>query len=138
MIVSPSEPWLRLALKESRRSRNRAFWHCAVITKGSNILAVASNRDTTHAEIAALRQLGKGGARNTECLSLRFTLTDRLTNARPCPECEAALRDAGVKRCLYSMPFNRMEKLNLCKSDPTIRPRYRTENYRVAEMRMGW
>jgi tRNA(Arg) A34 adenosine deaminase TadA len=138
MEVNPTKGLFRLALRAAEKSRNSSFWHCVMILKGGRILSVGVNKDTRHAEIDALRQLGYGKARNTECLSLRFSLTDRLTNAKPCPQCEAALKAAGVKRCLYSMPFNKMEKMNLVQA-PQGRTRYAdNRNYRVASMRLGW
>ena len=138
MTVDRNEGWLRLALRVAGKSRNSCFWHVALIRKGGKILSVAPNRDTCHAEIAAMRLCTPAALKNSECLSLRFSLTDRLSSAKPCPECEAAMRDAGVKRCYYSVPFDRLEKMNLTVPSTDVSPRYRNNNYRVSEMRKSW
>jgi tRNA(Arg) A34 adenosine deaminase TadA len=139
MNVDGSEGWLRLAAKNVHKSRNSSFFHIAIIRKGGKVIALAANRNTCHAEIAAMRKCKPGTLRNSECISLRFSLTMRLSSAKPCPECEAALRAAGVKRCLYSVPFDKLEKLNLTipSSEPG-RSRYTDSNYRVATMKRSW
>lgn len=81
-------------------SDHRQHRHVAVIERGGAILAVAANKKNKHAEVRALKKAGDVvGAR---AWSMRLTKGGRLGMAKPCPACEKALREAGVKSVVYT------------------------------------
>lgn len=92
--------WLRLAYKVSKRSKHPKQRLGAVIVRGGNVLAVAANgaRWGRHAEIRAL-------AACTDAAGSTLVVS-RSTGSglsKPCLGCQAAIRQAGVARVVYSV-----------------------------------
>jgi tRNA(Arg) A34 adenosine deaminase TadA len=113
-VTFQDEPsWLRLARKHLKKCRHSTFWHIAVVRKGGKILGIGANHEQTHAEVAAIRRCKPHALKNAEVLSLRFSLTGKLTQARPCENCQKALYAAGIRRVIYSVPFDQLERMSL-------------------------
>lgn len=89
-------------MKIAKKSTHASFFHGAVLIKGSNILSVAPNRGTKHAEIGCLDKIWSSEAKNCTLLSIRITKGGLLANAKPCYDCEQALREAGIRKVMYS------------------------------------
>src|ERR1700723_3260155 len=106
-------PFLNLAKRIARKSSHNSFFHSAILIKGSNILSMAPNRGTKHAEIGCLDKVWSSETKNCIILSIRITKGGLLANAKPCPNCEQALRLAGVKKILYSTANRQIEEMRL-------------------------
>ena len=104
---------LRLAIKKAYASEH-TFKVGAVIFKGGQILNSSCNKNKTnpirvphkscinklHAEMAAIRNCNTEGA---SILVIRLDKRDySLTMAKPCPDCEFFIREAGIKKIVYS------------------------------------
>lgn len=80
---------------------HRNYRHCAIVLRGGNVIAQASNV-SRHAEVAALSKLRPGERVGTTVMSLRFTRGNKLAMALPCPACMAFLRLSKVKNVSWS------------------------------------
>ena len=83
--------------------------HIAAVVSGGKVLALGCACETKcHAEVDAMRKVAAraGGARKLRgatVWSVRWDARDeRLTMAMPCASCCAAMRNRGVRRCVYS------------------------------------
>lgn len=95
--------------------------HAAIVVKSGRVLAHANNkfhnvphhyndrifndhytRISTHAEIAALRNLPPETIRGCTIYVGRVLKNNTPGLSRPCPRCEQTLRQLGVKRVIYS------------------------------------
>ncbi|MEU6707878.1 hypothetical protein [Streptomyces wuyuanensis] len=102
--------WMQTALRQAARSDCR-FQVGAALVQGNRILAAAPNKrrnspvidfrnSTFHAEEAVLRRV-----RRTAGASVYVARVDarlRPAMAKPCPRCQTALREAGVRRVFYT------------------------------------
>lgn len=104
---------IRIARKTKSRARHKWAWHCAVVVRGSNVLAIANNRDETHAEVAALNQLWPSERKGTKVYSMRISRTGRFAMAKPCPDCERYMRESGVKAVYYTDGSGTMNTMRL-------------------------
>ena len=91
--------------------------HGAVIKAGGRILAVEVNRkrnDPTivadpkreaavHAEIAALRSCGNTSVAGGTIYVARWGKKNKPLMSKPCERCQAALREAGIKKVIYTI-----------------------------------
>jgi len=94
---------LKQARKIALRSTCAYYHHAAIVTRGGAVIATGYNHRRIHAEVHALSSLWPSERVGTTVWSLRFT-KNGMGNAKPCPSCEAYMREAGVKVCRYSGP----------------------------------
>lgn len=104
--------WLRIGFGEVSESP-KTFRHAALVLRGGNIVSIGSNRSDTHAEVAALRNLWPSERRGCVVVSLRFTATGQLANAKPCPACQAFLIENGVTKAHYTTAERGWETMRL-------------------------
>lgn len=83
----------RLARKLTARSTHKQHHHAAVMTRGGAIVAVGYNRGQEHAEMRAKRLCRHPN--NLTLYSFRFTKGGKWAMAKPCEDCQKALK--GIK-----------------------------------------
>lgn len=103
----------RVAHKLVHKARHQAHRHAAVVYRGGCVVSTGVNHDTIHAEVQALKKLWPDHRRGTTVVSIRMTRGGKLGLAKPCAECEAYMREAGVKTVLYSNAQGKMERMRL-------------------------
>lgn len=91
----------RIAHKQASKSDHN-FRHGAVVMRGGKILATGYNHHGLHAEVVALQKLWPSERRGTKVISVRVGKSGRLTMGKPCPKCEAYMREYGVHTVVYS------------------------------------
>lgn len=101
-----------IARRLASRSTHPMYFHAAIVERGGAYVAVGYNHEGRHAEVMALSKLWPSKRRGVRIWSLRFSKTGRLAMAKPCTECEAFMREHGVRACMYSTP-NGIEILKL-------------------------
>ncbi len=94
--------WLKLARKVSAKSDHKHSFHAALVFKGGALKSFATNRGYRHAEVAALNKLWPSERKGCTLLSVRFTKTGLIANAKPCDECQKAIDEAGIGSVWYS------------------------------------
>ena len=109
----------RLARKDVGRSdvgRHNLF---AVVVQGGKVIARGVNRRhrdrTIHAEMAALSQMirRKRSSEGCDIHVYRFMADGSYGLSKPCADCEASLREAGIRRVFYSDYDNTMKSFVL-------------------------
>jgi cytidine deaminase len=106
----------KLANKLFAKAQHSCHRHAAIVYRGSNIVAAGFNHDYIHAEVAALKKLWPDQRAGVRVVSLRITKAGNLGLAKPCPACEAFMRENGVKSVTYSDNDGKMIKMRLQKS----------------------
>jgi len=104
---------LRIAIGLVGKSNHKVFKHVAVVIRGGAIVSVATNHDTTHAEIAALNKCWPSERKGTKMWSIRVTRGGKLSMAKPCANCERYMRESGVKTVFYTTTSGTIEKMKL-------------------------
>jgi pyrimidine deaminase RibD-like protein len=94
-----------------RKARHRQHKHAVLIFVGRRVIATGWNSATKHAEIHALEQAGEA-AKGADVLSIRVRIRGEWGLAKPCPECQEALRKAGVRRVQYSTSDGAILEMN--------------------------
>lgn len=84
------------------RSTHTAHKHAVVVYRGGAIVAMGYNHGEIHAEVAALNKLWPSERKGTKVVSIRMSKGGNLRLAKPCPDCEAYMRENGVKLVVYS------------------------------------
>lgn len=85
----------------------------SIIVRGNRIFSTGFNKVQTHtqsksydnmlhAEVSALIGLDYKTTRGATIYVFREKKTGQLGNSRPCPACQMAIREAGIKRVVYS------------------------------------
>lgn len=97
----------------AEKSPHKTYKHAVQIVKGGSVISYGYNHDTIHAEVQALNKLWPGFARGTVVYSMRFTRSGNLAMAKPCDDCETALRAAGVKKVVYSNREGGLSEMSL-------------------------
>jgi deoxycytidylate deaminase len=110
---SAKKPMVRLAKKALRKSDHRSAFHGVVVYRGGSLLAVGYNRGSIHAEVQALSKLWPSERKGTKVISIRVGRNGKTTIAKPCPKCEAYLREQGVKLVVYSDEDGLMRRMKL-------------------------
>lgn len=113
--------FLKLAKELADTSTYGIFRHGAVLTSGSCILGLGVNNDkycsigakyrsyhkgisTYHAEIGAVINIPRHVTKGCTIYVARTSKFDgTMRMSKPCPMCEAILRERGVKRVFYSV-----------------------------------
>lgn len=96
------EPRVRKAVKLAERARHHSHKHAALVYKSGALISQGVNHDEVHAEVQALKKLWPNEREDTTVVTIRMTKGGRLGLAKPCPECEAYMKLAGVKKVIYS------------------------------------
>ncbi|RSM88429.1 hypothetical protein DMH25_40985 [Streptomyces sp. WAC 01325] len=102
---------IRIAFKRAIKSRCR-YKVGAALVSGNRILAASANlvrnnptvdfmHATFHAEEAVLRKVSN--ARGVDIYVARVDGRGRPAMAKPCERCQAALRDAGIRRIYFTV-----------------------------------
>ena len=95
---------LHAAQQIALQSKHEKFRHGVVITRGGAIIARGFNAPEggIHAEVHALSN--RVGTNWSGCVvwSVRLLKSGELSMARPCDKCMKALREARVKKVIYS------------------------------------
>lgn len=115
------QAWLNYALRLAENSKER-HRHACVIVRGGSIQArgINTNRNTPgfvddvealaiHAEVAALKSCHRTDG--AVAYVARINVRGEARQSRPCPRCMQALKDAGIKRVVYTI--NGSEYLNV-------------------------
>lgn len=88
-------PWIKVAHKESANGVHHSHLLGAVIVRGGAVLAKAANRSPIHAEVRAIKKAG-------DCQgAVLFVVRRTLSMSRPCPNCMANIKNAGIKKIVY-------------------------------------
>jgi len=87
-----------LLLRRSRDSLHHRYRHIALLAKGKQIFAVATNSPGHHAEINALVKAGSCSKGATLYTLMTRASDGSVGNGSPCPCCMEALSQAKVKR----------------------------------------
>jgi deoxycytidylate deaminase len=88
--------------------------HACLIVRGGGILAMGYNHGSCHAETMALKQIWGNKRKGATLISIRITKGQNLlANAKPCPNCEKAIRESGIKKVYYSTEQRTMELMKL-------------------------
>jgi cytidine deaminase len=95
------------------RSNHPCHKHAAMVFRGGNLVSSGSNHETVHAEVQALKKLWPDHRAGTTVVSIRMTRGGVLGMAKPCAACEKFMREAGVKKVIYSNALGQMEKMRL-------------------------
>lgn len=102
---------LTRAIRLARKSDHLDFRHATLLMRGGNIVASGFNKGHKHAEVMALERLWPNGAKGCDAVNIRLTRAGRLAMAKPCAECQAHLRESGVRRVSYSTPEGGFEQI---------------------------
>lgn len=105
--------FIRLALKELKKSHHSFAHHGVVVIRGGNVVAVGFNHGDIHAEVQALRKLWPSERKGTKVVSVRMTKAGKITMAKPCPSCESFLRENGIKKVYYTDPEGAFQEMRL-------------------------
>ena len=104
---------VRIAMKAALKS-DHMFRHGAIVLKGGAIQAVGHNHNGVHAEVDALEKLEPENRVGTVVWSIRITGSgERISNAKPCPNCMQYLLDNGVKGVYYSTTDREIKYMRL-------------------------
>jgi tRNA(Arg) A34 adenosine deaminase TadA len=105
--------WLAVASRIAMESRERTRHGCIIVnggavqSKGTNTyrnqpgIIEDTNALSVHAEINALKR--SGNVSGAVAYISRVNNLGEPRQSRPCPECLKALKDAGVKRIIYTV-----------------------------------
>lgn len=102
-----------LAAKLAKQSTHHTHRFGAVIVDKNKIVSVGTNKIKTHprsqhkwhmlhAELSALFSVRFEDLRGCDIYVLRENLNGRKGNSKPCKVCEAALREAGIRKVYYT------------------------------------
>lgn len=94
--------WLKLARKITHQSKHKQFHHAAIVLKGGAIMAFATNVGWNHAEASALNKIWKSERKGCVLISVRFTGSGLLANAKPCLKCQAVINESKLAAVWYS------------------------------------
>jgi pyrimidine deaminase RibD-like protein len=76
--------------------------HAAMVLKKGKVIGFASNFGWKHAETRAIRGVSPRLLKGSIVWSIRIAKGGRIRMAKPCTNCEEALRRAGIKTVHYS------------------------------------
>jgi deoxycytidylate deaminase len=103
----------KLGIRLATKARHGCYKHAAIVVRGGAIVATGVNHDEQHAEVVALKCLWPSERRGTKVYSLRLRRSGTLGMAKPCPECEAFMREAGVKLVIYTDRLGNWARMRL-------------------------
>lgn len=95
---------LSLLKKLSLKSTHHKNKHVTLLLKGGALQAFGVNKGKRHAEVDALKRLGKRSAEGMVALNFMVGRGLKIGNSFPCPHCLQELIEKGVKEVHYSDP----------------------------------
>lgn len=104
---------MRILHDLAQKSNHLWAKHSAVVVRGGNIIAKASNKDYKHAECKALDALWPSERRGSTVWSVRWRRSGGWAMAKPCYDCEKYLKQNGVKKVIYSDDFGNLNTMRL-------------------------
>ena len=110
---------MRQAAKIAKsKSRHKCHRHAALILDGKRIRMAGFNHEETHAERDVIFKLlwdqhDRSAAAGYDLLSIRITRGNQFGYSRPCRNCMALIRAAGIRRVTYtdSLGYQITEKI---------------------------
>lgn len=114
-VTVPSRLWkyLRISMRQANRSPHAQYRHGSCVVKGGAIVSSGHNHNSIHAEVTALNK-SNCDLRGAVVWSVRVTKSGHnLAEAKPCINCQNALRAAGVKTVYYSTSLRTIEIMRL-------------------------
>lgn len=106
--------------KNLRRSRHWQHKHVAVLTRGGAIVAIGTNHDTIHAEVAAMNQIWPNKRSGLTLWSFRMTKAGQLAMALPCSKCQEILYKNGITKIHYSDQSGQMRSIRLWLTNSSL------------------
>lgn len=111
------------ALKAARRSQFYSHRVGAAVFIGAKLISLGYNRHkshpkssprtcTQHAEFNSLIRLAGNDLSNAVLFVARLTRTNRVSCAKPCPDCQAIISRMNIRRVFYTNHDGQLEKLN--------------------------
>jgi tRNA(Arg) A34 adenosine deaminase TadA len=120
---------IRAAIEASKQSQHKNMLHGACLFKGGSVIQAKANIPTysrfasrfhavpshasIHAEIACILGVDRKVTNNADVYVCRVTPTGKLSESKPCPMCEAAMRFVGIKRVYHTNSKGEWETLYL-------------------------
>lgn len=112
----------RAAIRAARLSEFYAHRVGAVLFKGASQVAIGFNKHKTHplntcftqhAEFNSLTRYSdiKDNLKSLTMYVARLTRTDRISLSKPCPECQRAIWEAGIRKVYYTGYEGELEEL---------------------------
>lgn len=105
-----------IALAALQRAAFRSpfnFRHAVLVVSGGRVLSLGYNTYCRHAEVNALSKLWASNRSGVVVYSVRFNRRGQLRMAKPCPACEAYLREYGIKSVVYSDREGQLQEMRL-------------------------
>jgi pyrimidine deaminase RibD-like protein len=95
--------YVNLALKTALECTTHRHRLGAVVVKSGRVFAHACNRNGVHAEVRALKKLRPEARVGTTVYVARLPRENKPSSmAKPCPDCQVFLVEAGVKKVVYT------------------------------------
>jgi len=112
------ESFIRLAIRAAKRGIHEEYPVGAVIVDKNRVVSTGFNNQhkthpmikaidphrTLHAEIHAIIRSGRCELQDATVIVYRQSKTGKMAMAKPCPTCQALLKEHGVSRMIYSTP----------------------------------
>lgn len=98
------------AIAAARASTHQIFKHGAAVEKSGRYLGIDYNHGLQHAESRAIGRSYHDGA---TLYSARITRGGNLAMAKPCGNCMARIRAAGISRVFYTIDNNTVGEIKL-------------------------
>lgn len=93
---------VKQAAKLAAKSDHKQHHHAAILVRAGSVVGVGYNHHWRHAEVVAMGKVWPN-KRGGLCLwSFRFLKSGEMGMAKPCPECQKALRESGITDVHYS------------------------------------
>lgn len=90
-----------LLRKIASRSTNRdGFFHSTLVISGGAVLSFASNSNTAHSEVLAVKKASNPVG--STVINLRSRKNGTIGLSRPCDACMAFLKVSGIKKVVYT------------------------------------
>ncbi len=122
--------FMSLAKNISTSSDSKDYGHGAVLAKGSNIINIATNKNsharfgkrfrkrdcghtTHHAELGCVLGIDRSVTKGSVMYVTRIGKKGELRMSKPCEMCEAVLKHVGVKKVIYSINEDEIGYYNL-------------------------
>lgn len=118
MLSKRDRAYLSVARYCATKSKARNT-HGAVIVKGGRVLSTGWNKNRNHpaivspehiktecsyhAEEVAIREAGEDNVRGAVIYVARVSKNGSDRDSKPCPKCAALIRQAGIKRVVFTM-----------------------------------
>jgi len=93
---------LKLLRRLAEISPHPRYRHGAVALRGGAIVGKGYNHDGVHAEHSCLSGIWPNKRKGLTIWVGRITKSGEWADSKPCSECEAMLKDSGIRKVVYS------------------------------------